>query len=423
MTVELSQMIRTLCLSAKAAAPAVAKAPSSLRNAALNAMADAILRNSDVILSANAEDLRAARERGLSEAMCDRLQLTRDRIEKMAQSVREISLMDDPIGQMEHVYTRPNGLKVGKMRIPLGVVAIIYEARPNVTSDAAALCLKSGNVVILKGGSEAFRSNLAIIGAIKSALSSVQLPEDCVSFVESTDRAAVDLLIRQTGLIDLLIPRGGESLIRHVSENATVPVIQHYKGVCHIFVEKTARMDQVLPILLNAKCQRPGVCNAMETLLLDQSLEPNKIQEIIDCLVKNGVCLHVSDDLFQKYGNNENIKPAVEEDWPREYLSLDLAVKTVDGIDAAIAHIQKYSSQHTEAILTSDYFKAEQFVAEVQSSTVLVNASTRFADGGELGLGAEIGISTSKLHAYGPMGARELTTTKFVVHGNGQIRK
>jgi glutamate-5-semialdehyde dehydrogenase len=348
--------------------------------------------------------------------------LTADRIRGMADGVREVAALADPIGEIVDGYCRPNGLRIQKTRVPLGVAGIIYEARPNVTSDAAALCLKSGNAVILKGGKEAFRSNMAIASILRNSLQESGLPTDALIFIETTDREAVNHLIHLRGDIDLLIPRGGEGLIRFVSENATVPVIQHYKGVCHIFVEKTADMAKTLPILLNAKCQRPGVCNAMETLLLDDGLSAADEANIIRTLIQNGVTLHVDDALFALY-HGENVVEATEEDWPKEYLSLDLAVRRVHGLDEAIDHIARYSSNHTESILTEDASLAERFLHEVNSSTVLVNASTRFADGGELGLGAEIGISTSKLHAYGPMGCGELTTRKFVVRGEGQIRK
>ncbi|MBO5752404.1 MAG: glutamate-5-semialdehyde dehydrogenase, partial [Proteobacteria bacterium] len=304
-----------------------------------------------------------------------------------------------------------------------GVIAIIYEARPNVTSDAAALCLKSANAVILKGGKEAFHSNVIIANILQDALAAAGLPKDAVLLVESTDREAVSVLIKQNDTIDLLIPRGGEGLIRFVSENATIPVIQHYKGVCHIFVEKTADIEMAIPILLNAKCQRPGVCNAMETLLLDAELPIEDQHKMLQALAEKGVTLHADKNICLDFKDLSALVPATEEDWPREYLSLDLAVRRVDGIGGAIEHIAQYTSLHTESILTQNEALAERFVREVHSSTVLINASTRFADGGELGLGAEIGISTSKLHAFGPMGCEDLTTRKFVVRGSGQIRQ
>ena len=404
---------------ARQAARALSVSTPEMRNAALRAMRDGLLLHAPEILEANARDLEEAS--GLSPAMRDRLRLDIGRIEQMAQAVAQIAAQPEVLGQEEDETTRPNGLRVSRMRIPLGVIAMIYEARPNVTSDAAALCLKSGNVVILKGGKEAFRSNLAISKILCQALEESGLPRDALVFVETTDREAVHHLIHLNGDVDLLIPRGGEGLIRFVSENASVPVIQHYKGVCHIFVEKTANLSKVIPILLNAKCQRPGVCNAMETLLLDDALPEDAVTQIFQNLLSHGVTLHVDASLFSAYAG-DNVLLATPDDWAAEYLSLDLAVCRVHGIDGAMAHIAQYTSNHTESILTEDAALADRFLRDVQSSTVLVNASTRFADGGELGLGSEIGISTSRLHAYGPMGCAELTTRKFVVRGDGQTR-
>lgn len=419
-SIDIERYIHACGSRARQAARLLASSTPEMRNAALMAMSNGLRLHEAEILKANGEDL--AQAAALSPAMRDRLTLDHKRIELMASAVEQIAQQPEVLGTMEDACVRPNGLRVARMRIPLGVVAMIYEARPNVTSDAAALCLKSGNAVILKGGKEAFRSNMAIASILRNSLQESGLPTDALIFIETTDREAVNHLIHLRGDIDLLIPRGGEGLIRFVSENATVPVIQHYKGVCHIFVEKTADMAKTLPILLNAKCQRPGVCNAMETLLLDDGLSAADEANIIRTLIQNGVTLHVDDALFALY-HGENVVEATEEDWPKEYLSLDLAVRRVHGLDEAIDHIARYSSNHTESILTEDASLAERFLHEVNSSTVLVNASTRFADGGELGLGAEIGISTSKLHAYGPMGCGELTTRKFVVRGEGQIRK
>ncbi len=404
---------------ARAAARALTVVTAEARYAALCGMAQALRAHKAEILAANAQDLAAASD--LSAAMQDRLRLDDKRIECMASAVEQIAEQPEVLGRIEEERVRPNGLRVARMRIPLGVVAMIYEARPNVTSDAAALCLKSGNVILLKGGKEAFHSNVAIAEVLRNAIEAAGLPKDALIFIETTSRDAVMHLIHLRGDIDLLIPRGGEGLIRFVSENATVPVIQHYKGVCHIFVEKTADIDKAVTIVLNAKCQRPGVCNAMETLLLDDGLSRDACDRLIHALLDHGVTLHADASLCADYPH-DHVVPATEEDWPKEYLSLDLAVKCVAGIDAAIAHIAQYASSHTESILTQDQALAERFLQEVNSSTVLVNASTRFADGGELGLGAEIGISTSKLHAYGPMGCEELTTRKFVVRGDGQIR-
>ncbi len=420
---DVSSYIKDCGLRARAAAEILAKSTPSQRITALNQIATELRNHRNEIMLQNQTDLDEAKNNGLSAAMLDRLKLDEKRIELMASSIEQISAQPEVIGRLEDERERPNGLKVARMRIPLGVIAIIFEARPNVTSDAAALCLKTANVVILKGGKEAFHSNLCIAHIIQDALESSGLPRDAVIFVETTNRETVSHLIKQRETVDLIIPRGGEGLIRFVSENATIPVIQHYKGVCHIFVEKTADIDKAIPILLNAKCQRPGVCNAMETLLLDESLSKESQHVLLKALSDKGVLLHADEPLCKDFSSDLSMIPATEEDWPKEYLSLDLAVKRVSGIEGAIRHIGKYTSLHTESILTETPACAERFVHEVNSSTVLVNASTRFADGGELGLGAEIGISTSKLHAFGPMGCEGLTTRKFVVRGNGQIRQ
>lgn len=407
---------------AKAAAYQLSETQNETRNQALRNIANALRSHAKTIQLANEQDLIAAKNNNLSPAMLDRLALTDQRIQLMADSVDHIASQPDIVGALEEQETRPNGLQVARMRIPLGVIAIIYESRPNVTADAAALCLKSANAVILKGGKEAFHSNRAIVHIIREQLTLSHIPADAVSFIETTDRNAVNELIKQKDDVDLLIPRGGESLIRFVSDNATIPVIQHFKGVCHIFVEKTADIQKAKPILINAKCQRPGVCNAMETLLLDAALPQSSQRELLEMLAKHHVVLHADNTLYRAFSNQIPMVLATEDDWYREYLSLDLSVKCVANMDDAIQHILRYGSLHTEAILTEDRVCADQFLKKVNSSTVLVNASTRFADGGELGLGAEIGISTSKLHAFGPMGCKDLTTRKFVVIGNGQIR-
>ncbi len=418
---KISEYMEQCGVRARAAARALRTVTADQRRNALFGMAKALRDGESEILAANREDLDNAVSAGLSTAMQDRLLLNSDRIEKMAVAIEQIAAQPEVLGRLEDERVRPNGLRVARMRIPLGVVAMIYEARPNVTSDAAALCLKSGNVIILKGGKEAFHSNVAIANRLRGALAAASLPEDALIFVETTDREAVNHLIKLRGSVDLLIPRGGEGLIRFVSENATVPVIQHYKGVCHIFVEKTADIDKAINIILNAKCQRPGVCNALETLLLDRSLDSASVTRIVQSLLERGVTLHADEALMGAFACDQVVR-ATEEDWPREYLSLDLAIRFVDGLDEAVQHIARYASDHTESILTEDQTMADRFIREVNSSTVCVNASTRFADGGELGLGAEIGISTSRLHAYGPMGCEELTTRKFVVLGDGQVR-
>jgi glutamate-5-semialdehyde dehydrogenase len=327
--------------------------------------------------------------------------------------------LDDPVGTLSDSSIRPNGLETARMRIPLGVIGIIYESRPNVTVDAAGLCLKAGNAVILRGGSEALHSNMALAQIIAQGLADAGLPAAAAQVIPMRDREAVDILLKQEALVDLIIPRGGEGLIRHVVAHSSIPVLKHYKGVCHAYVDDTADLDMAVSICVNAKAQRPGVCNALETLLVHEAIAPVFLPEMYTAMTKAGVTLKGCDTCCRILNN---IQPATETDWPAEYLDLILAVRVVPDMDEAMAHIAAYGSNHTEAIITADYDNARRFVREVDASLVIVNASTRFNDGGELGLGAEIGISTSKLHAYGPMGIRELTTTKFVAWGSGQIR-
>jgi glutamate-5-semialdehyde dehydrogenase len=351
--------------------------------------------------------------------MQDRLRLDAARVEKMAEALDEVALLPDPVGEVVRMWRRPNGLQVGRQRIPLGVIGFIYESRPNVTTDAAALCLKAGNAVILRGGSEAFQSNTEIMRSIELALAEVGLPPAAVQLVPTTDRAAMVSLLRREEDVDLIIPRGGESLIRFVAETSRIPVIKHYKGVCHIYVEATADLPRAVAICHNAKVQKPSACNAVETILVDRRAAGEFLPMLAADMRAAGVELRGDEAARAAAPMNA----ASEDDWAAEYLDLICAVRVVDGLDEAIAHIERYGSSHTESILTRDYALARRFVDEVDSSTVLVNASTRFADGGELGLGAEIGISTTKLHAFGPMGIEELTTTKFVVFGDGQVRK
>ena len=410
--------IRQLAEAARAAARVVAKAPASQRTAALIAIADAIVAQTPAILAANAVDLAAAAD--LAPAMRDRLTLDVRRLTALAGAVREIAAAGELLGRVDHTETRPNGLVVARVRIPLGVILMIYEARPNVTVDAAALCLKAGNACILRGGSEAIASNRALAAAVQAGLISAGLPAEAAQLVPTTDRAAIAELVVLDDLIDLCIPRGGEGLIRYVAEHARVPVIKHYKGVCHVYVHAAADLDLAEAITLNAKVSRPGVCNALETLLVDRAIAETFLPRICAALAAAGVEVR-GDDVVCALGGPA-VKPATEADWYAEYLDLVLAVRVVDHLDAAIAHLEKYGSNHTESIVTGNSRIAERWVREVDSSTVMVNASTRFADGGELGLGAEIGISTTRLHAYGPMGAEGLTTTKFVVHGTGQVR-
>ena len=406
---------------ARAAALASARLDAGARRRALEAMADAIDAHRSEILAANALDLSAAERNGVSGPMLDRLRLGEKAVAKLADAVREVAAQDDPLGTIEEEIVRPNGLRVGRMRIPLGVVAMIYESRPNVTADAAALCLKAGNAVILRGGSEAVQSNRAIADALREGLAKSDVPVDAVQLVPTTDRKAIDVLLEQDQWIDLVIPRGGESLIRAVTAKSRIPVLQHYKGVCHVFLDESAPVARSIDIVVNSKVQRPGVCNALETLLVHRDAAARLLPPVAKKLVEAGVELRGCPDTAALL-KGIPVKAATEEDWHAEYLDLKLAVRIVDDLEAALDHIARYGSSHTEAIVTEDEANAERFVSAVQSSTVLVNASTRFADGGELGLGAEIGISTSKLHAFGPMGARELTTRKFVVFGEGQVR-
>jgi len=419
--VEVAVSIEEMARRARAAALASARLSAEQRREGLEAMADAIDRHRSEILAANALDLAAADRNGVTGAMRDRLRLDERAVVKLAEAVREVADQEDPLGTVEDEIVRPNGLRVGRMRIPLGVIAMIYESRPNVTSDAAALCLKAGNAVILRGGSEAIHSNRAIAEALREGLASSDVPVDSVQLVQTPDRSAIDVLLEQEGLIDLVIPRGGEGLIRAVTEKSRIPVLQHYKGVCHVFVDQSAPADMATEIVFNAKVQRPGVCNALETLLIQADAAERLLPEIARKLVDAGVELRGCPRTVALL-KDFDVVPASEEDWHTEYLDLTLAVRIVDDLEEALDHIARYGSSHTEAIVTADPEHADRFVSAVQSSTVLVNASTRFADGGELGLGAEIGISTSKLHAFGPMGAKELTTRKFVVHGDGQIR-
>jgi len=392
---------------------------ANTKNAGLLRMADALILHRDFILSENSRDLAGAREKGLSAAMVDRLTVKDATIEAMAQGLREVAALPDPVGKVTSMWRRPNGLLVGRMRIPLGVIGIIYESRPNVTVDASALCLKSGNAVILRGGSEAIHSNLAIASVLQDVLKESSLPATAIQIIPFTDREAVSTMLQLDEYIDLIIPRGGEELIRAVVAQSKIPVIKHYKGVCHIFVDARADLDMAVNICLNAKVQRPGVCNAMETLLVHSDIAPVFLPKMAEKMQRAGVLLKGCEKTRKIL---KNLDTATEEDWYTEYLDLILAVRVVTSLDEAIAHIEKYGSLHTESIITKDYANSQRFLNEVNSSTVLVNASTRFSDGFELGLGAEIGISTTKLHAFGPMGLEELTTSKFIIYGEGQVR-
>ncbi|MFP4347460.1 MAG: glutamate-5-semialdehyde dehydrogenase [Thermodesulfobacteriota bacterium] len=413
-------IISNMARSARAASVEMARCESRKKDAVLIKIADRLEAEGDRIQAENRKDLERGREMGLSDAMLDRLSIKPATITGMADGLREVADLEDPVGAITKSWTRPNGLQVSRMRIPLGVIGIIYESRPNVTIDAAGLCFKAGNAVILRGGSEALHSNQVLADLVGSVLRESGMPEKAIQVVPVRDREAVHLLLKQEEHIDLIIPRGGEGLIRFVVENSKIPVLKHYKGVCHVYVDEGADFRMAEKICFNAKVQRPGVCNALETLLVHESAAPAFLPPMAERFQAAGVELRGCEE-------TRRILPqaaeATEADWEAEYLDLILAVKVVADMDEAIAHMTRYGSSHTETIVTSDYRRARRFVREVDASVVMVNASTRFNDGGQLGLGAEIGISTSKLHAFGPMGVEELTTTKFVVFGDGQIRE
>ena len=416
---QLSDMIEKMAKEAKGAARQLRKLGRTQKDTALESMAAKLLERRSEIIKENQKDLNLARDSGLSSAMIDRLTLDEKVISGMAEGLREVAALPDPVGEVTGMWKRPNGLQVGRVRIPLGVIGFIYESRPNVTIDAASLCLKSGNAVILKGGSEAIHSNLALAALLEESLVEAGLPPKAAQVIPSTNREAVNLLIGLDEYLDIVIPRGGEGLIRFVTDNSRIPVLKHYKGVCHVYVDKSADPVMACEICFNAKVQRPGVCNAMETLLVHEGIAPDFLPDMLGRFRDAGVELRGCARITEMV---EGIRPAEESDWPAEFLDLILAVKVVSSMDEALDHIETYSSNHTEAIITSDYSRSQHFLAEVDSSVVLINASTRFSDGNQLGLGAEIGINTSKLHAFGPMGLEELTTTKFIVYGQGQIR-
>jgi len=418
MTIE--STLNDMARAARDAANKLARVSSEQKNTALFAIAVGLEKETDFIQSENKKDLLRAEEMGLSGAMIDRLTIEDATIGAMVAGLNEVAGLNDPVGTMSPTWIRPNGLQIARMRIPLGVIGIIYESRPNVTVDAAGLCLKAGNAVILRGGSEAFYSNQALAAIIERALENSELPDKAVQVVPMRERAAVYALLNQEAFIDLIIPRGGEGLIRSVVENSKIPVLKHYKGVCHIYVDIDADLEMAQNICFNAKVQRPGVCNAMETLLVHQSAAEAFLPAMAGRFAEAGVELRGCAETCRILPDAQKAQAS---DWPAEYLDLILAVKVVKDMDEALTHIAAYSSNHTEAIVTRDYERAKRFVREADSSVVLVNASTRFNDGGQLGLGAEIGISTSKLHAFGPMGLEELTTAKFVVLGSGQIRE
>jgi glutamate-5-semialdehyde dehydrogenase len=412
-----------LAEAAKRAARTLASAPTAQKDEALRAMARALRSASRDIVQANASDVEAARAAGKNAAFLDRLTLDGSRVEAMAQAVEAVCALADPVGEVTERWERPNGLRVKKVRLPLGVVLMIYESRPNVTSDAAALCLKSGNAAILRGGRESFASNQAIARALVAGAQAAGLPAEVVQVVPSTDRESMLELLTFDGLIDLCIPRGGEGLIRFVAENARVPVVKHYQGVCHVYVHAAADLAMAERLIVNAKTSRPGVCNAAECLLVDRRVAAELLPRAGRALVERGVELRGCEATQQLLTAAQvPVTAAQPDDFGREFLELILAVKVVEGLDEALAHIARFGSEHTEAIVTGDAAAAQRFTREVCASAVMVNASTRFNDGGELGLGAEVGISTSRLHAFGPMGLRELTSQKYVVEGEGQVR-
>ncbi|MDS1029420.1 glutamate-5-semialdehyde dehydrogenase [Bacillota bacterium LX-D] len=403
----------------KEAANKLSVLPKSKKDEALLAMAQFLREGVGEIIAANQQDMADGEAKGLTKPLLDRLMLNEQRIEEMASALESIAALPDPVGEVLTMWTRPNGLQIGKMRVPLGLVGIIYESRPNVTVDAAGLCLKTGNAVLLRGGSEAFRSNSAIVSILREALKGTSIPEDAVQLIETPKREAVEVMLKMKKFIDVLIPRGGASLIQNVVENATIPVIETGVGNCHIYVDEGADLDMAKDIVLNAKTQRPGVCNAMETLLVHRSEAETFLPAVARELLDKGVELRGCPETKALV---KEVVEAKNEDWETEFLDLILAVKVVESMEEAIQHIAKYGTKHSEAIITKDYGRARAFVQQVDAAAVYVNASTRFTDGGQFGFGAEIGISTQKLHARGPMGLKELTTYKYIVFGDGQIR-
>ncbi len=417
---ETGRLIADMAKRARAAARKVANLKTDIKNRVLLSTAERIIDNRSRLQDENKKDLEKGKTKGLSNAFLDRLELSDKVIESMAQGLKEVAALADPVGEVTKMWKRPNGLMVGRVRIPLGVIGMIYESRPNVTIDAAGLCLKAGNAVILKGGSDAINSNLALASILQDSLKEFGVPPDAVQVIPTTDRSAVTEMLSREEEIDLIIPRGGEGLIRFVVQNSQIPVLKHYKGVCHCYVDKGADLDMARKICFNAKVQRPGVCNAMEGMLVHKDISSQFLPTIGEEFKNAGVEIRGCPETTRLL---DYAKPASEDDWGQEFLDLILAVKVVDSMEEALDYIDRYGSNHTEAIITKDYQRARRFLDEVDASLVLVNASTRFNDGGQLGLGAEIGISTSKLHAYGPMGLEELTTTKFIAFGDGQIRE
>jgi glutamate-5-semialdehyde dehydrogenase len=415
--------IRAIGRRARAASRALATCPTSIKNAALRAMAQSLRKHEEFIIDANTKDLKAGADAGLSKALLDRLDLGRGRVAAMAASIDDVAKLPDPVGEILGLRTRPNGLRLGRMRAPIGVVGIIYESRPNVTADAGCLCVKSGNAVILRGGSEAFHSNQAIARLMEDAGRDAGLPDHAIQFVPTTDRAAVQILLALDEDIDVIIPRGGRGLVEMIVERSRIPVIRHLDGNCFIFVDASADLEQAVHIILNAKTQRTGVCNALESLLIHQDVAARLVPPLVAALRGKGVEIR-ADEAFRKAAGSEgrDLRPVSRDDWKTEYLDLILSAGIVGSLDEACEFINTHGSHHTDAILTRDHAAAMRFLSAVDSACVFINASTRFADGGEFGLGCEIGISTNKLHARGPMGLEELTTSKWVAFGEGQVR-
>jgi glutamate-5-semialdehyde dehydrogenase len=409
-----------MAADAKVASRVAAQLTTIEKNKLLNAIADAIELNSTSIINENSKDIEAGRAKGLAEAMLDRLLLTEQGVKDISSAIREIVTLTDPVGDIANLALRPNGMQVGKMRIPLGVIAMIYEARPNVTAEAAALCIKSGNAVILRGGSEAIHSNLALANCLHQVLTEHGIDNNIVSVIPDTSRDVIEALLKQSDTIDLVIPRGGEGLIKYVTENSRIPVIQHFKGVCHLFIDKFADLNKAVNILVNGKTQKPSACNSFETVLVHHEIAEQFLPLAAKALADSAkVKIHACENSFTYF---TDAAKATNDDYHAEYLAQEIAVKIVTSFNDAIAHINQYTSDHTEVIVTQDTSRSQQFIRQINSSVVMVNASSRFSDGNQLGLGSEIGISTSKLHAYGPMGLESLTTEKFIVYGDGQIR-
>jgi len=419
---DITAHMHTLGRQARHASRLMARADTATRNRALHLIADAIERDADGLRAANAQDMQAAQAAGLAPALLDRLALSNAAIDTMVAGLRQIATLPDPVGEISNMKVRPSGIQVGQMRVPLGVIGIIYEARPNVTVDAAGLCIKSGNAAILRGGSEAIHCNRALAQLVAEGLAGAGLPHDAVQVVDTTDRAAVGALITMPQYVDVIVPRGGKGLIARLMQEATVPMIKHLDGICHVYIDDKADIDKALAIAFNAKCHRYGTCNTMETLLVARAIAPTVLPRLAEMYATKQVELRADPASHALLAGYAHLAAATEEDWSTEYLAPILAVKVVDGIDAAMDHIDAYSSKHTESIVTEDYSAAMRFLREVDSASVMVNASTRFADGFEYGLGAEIGISNDKLHARGPVGLEGLTSLKYVVFGHGEVR-